>query len=281
MGALEAESAGPKPNPTVKHRPRGILVFKNAIVRIPGSNFAQGLTTVLLGVPGYTGVLQQHARYCEALQQCGLTITTLDADLDHPDSTFVEDTAVLTAHSAILTRPGARSREGEVAAIRSTISRFFPSPLEIEAPGTLEGGDICEAENHFFLGLSQRTNEEGARQLAAHLDGQGYASSVIDVRGMSSILHLKSGISYIGNNTLVVIEEMAGNPLLQSYERVRVAVEESYAANCVRVNERVLVAAGYPHLTAELAARGFGPLELEMSEFQKMDGGLSCLSLRF
>ena len=256
-------------------------MFKNAIVRIPGSNFAQGLTTVLLEVPRFDGVLQQHARYCEALRECGLTITTLDADLDYPDSTFVEDTAVLTAGNAILTRPGARSREGEVAAIRQTISRFFPSPLEIAAPGTLDGGDICEAENHFFLGLSQRTNEEGARQLAAHLAGQGYSSSVIDVRGMSSILHLKSGFSYIGDNTLVVIEEMAGNPLLQSYERVRVAAQESYAANCVRVNERVLVAAGYPQLTAELAARGFSPLELEMSEFQKMDGGLSCLSLRF
>jgi dimethylargininase len=256
-------------------------VFKNAIVRIPGINFAQGLTTVLLGVPGYERVLQQHARYCEALQECGLTITALDADLDYPDSTFVEDTAVLTTRSAILTRPGARSREGEVAAIRQTIASFFPSALQIEAPGTLDGGDICETENHFFLGLSHRTNEEGVSQLAGHLAGQGYTSCVIDVRGMSSILHLKSGISYIGDNTLVVIEEMAGNPLFQGYERIRVTGEESYAANCVRVNERVLVAAGYPQLTAQLTARGFNPLELEMSEFQKMDGGLSCLSLRF
>jgi dimethylargininase len=282
MDALEAASAGPKLNATVKPScKRTRHVFKNAIVRIPGRNFAQGLTTVLMGVPRFDGVLQQHARYCETLRECGLTITTLDADLDYPDSTFVEDTAVLTPRSAILTRPGARSREGEVAAIRSTIGSFFPSTLEIEAPGTLDGGDICEAENHFFLGLSHRTNEEGVRQLAGHLARQGYSSSVIDVRGMSSILHLKSGISYIGNNTLVVIEEMAGNPLFQNYERIRVAVEESYAANCVRINERVLAAAGYPQLTAELAARGFNPLELAMSEFQKMDGGLSCLSLRF
>ena len=82
--------------------------------------------------------------------------------------------------------------------MRQTISSFFPSTLEIEAPGTLDGGDICEAENHFFLGLSHRTNEVGVRQLAGHLARQGYTSSVIDVRGMSSILHLKSGISYIG-----------------------------------------------------------------------------------
>jgi dimethylargininase len=254
-------------------------VFKHAIVRIPGNNFAQGLTTVQLGVPHYDQVLQQHARYCEALQECGLSLTTLDADLDHPDSTFVEDTAVLTARSAILARPGAGSRQGEVAAIQHAINSFFLALLRIEAPGTLDGGDICEADNHFFLGLSHRTNEEGARQLAAYLAHDGYTSSVIDVRGMSSILHLKSGISYIGDRTLVVMEEMAA--LFRGYALIRVAEKESYAANCVRVNERVLVPAGYPLLLADLIAYGFNPLELEMSEFQKMDGGLSCLSLRF
>ena len=254
-------------------------MFKHAIVRLPGSNFAQGLTTAHLGVPVHDKVLQQHARYCDALRECGLTITTLEADPDHPDSTFVEDTAVLTERKAILTRPGARSREGEVTAMRAAVSSFFPATAEIEAPGTLDGGDICEVENRFFLGLSQRTNEEGVRQLAVHLAAEGYTSSVIDVRGMNSILHLKSGISYIGNHTLVVMEEMA--PLLAGYELIQVAEEESYAANCVRVNERVLVAAGYPRFTKELTARGFQPLELEMSEFQKMDGGLSCLSLRF
>jgi dimethylargininase len=254
-------------------------LFKHAIVRIPGENFARGLTTALLGAPVYDWVLQQHARYCDALQACGLALTTLEVDPDHPDSTFVEDTAVLTAHSAILTRPGARSREGEVAAIRHAVRCFYPATLEIDAPGTVDGGDICEAESHFFLGLSQRTNEEGIRQLAAHLAREGYTSSVIDVRGINSILHLKSGVSYIGDETLVVMEEMA--PLFAGYELIRVAAEESYAANCIRVNEKVLVAAGYPRLTAELGARGFHPLELEMSEFRKMDGGLSCLSLRF
>jgi dimethylargininase len=256
-------------------------VFKHAIVRLPGTSFAQGLTTVQLGVPLYDKVLQQHARYCEALQACGLKLTTLDADPDHPDSTFVEDTAVVTERSAVLTRPGVPSREGEVAAMRTALDSFFPAMVEIEAPGTLDGGDICEADDRFFLGLSHRTNEEGARQLAAHLAREGYASAVIDVRGMSSILHLKSGVSYIGENTLVVMDEMAGHELFKGYELIRVSEQESYATNCVRVNERVLVAAGYPLLTAELKRRGFYPLEIEMSEFQKMDGGLSCLSLRF
>jgi dimethylargininase len=256
-------------------------VFTHAIVRTPGENFAQGLTRVDVGVPRYDQVLAQHGRYCEALLACGLAMTTLDEDLDHPDSTFVEDTAVLTARGAVLTRPGARSREGEVTAMRPVLRGLFPVTMEIEAPGTLDGGDICEADDHFFIGLSLRTNEEGARQLAAHLASMGYTSSLVDVRAMSSILHLKSGVSYIGNNTLVVMEEMAGRAEFAGYETIRVAEEESYAANCVRVNDRVLVAAGYPRLTAELTARGFRPLALDMSEFRKMDGGLSCLSLRF
>jgi dimethylargininase len=254
-------------------------MFTEAIVRIPGRNFAQGLTTVQLGVPQFELVLAQHAEYCAALRGCGLTVTTLEADLDHPDSTFVEDTAMVTARSAMLTRPGARSREGEVAAMRPVLRRFFPALGEIEAPGTLDGGDICEAGNHFFLGVSQRTNEEGARQLATHLASEGYTSGVVDVRGIQSILHLKSGVSYVGENTLVVIEEMAR--MFSGYELIVVVREESYAANCVRVNDRVLVAAGYPRLVGELRERGFSPLELDISEFQKMDGGLSCLSLRF
>jgi dimethylargininase len=140
-------------------------LFTKAIVRIPGSNFDAGLTTAAFGRPVFERVLQQHQRYCDALVECGLALTTLDADVRFPDSTFVEDTAVLTSRGAILTRPGATSREGEVDAIRPAILEFFPSPLAIEAPGTLDGGDICEAEDHFFIGLSHRTNEEGARQL--------------------------------------------------------------------------------------------------------------------
>jgi dimethylargininase len=254
--------------------------LKNAIVRIPARNFADGLTTVDLGVPDYERVLRQHARYCDALAECGLHITALDPDPRHPDSTFVEDTAILTARGAVLTRPGAASRAGEVAAIGALIHSLFPSTSQIEEPGTLDGGDICEVDGHFFIGISHRTNEEGARQLAAHLAAYGYSSSTVDVRGMTSILHLKSGISYIGGNTMVLIEEFAEDPRFRDYDVVRVAPEESYAANCVRINDRVLVPAGYPLLTAELTSRGFHCLPLPMSEFQKIDGGLSCLSLR-
>ena len=256
-------------------------MFTRAIVRIPGSNFADGLTTADLGIPHFDEVLHQHARYCDALRDCGLELTILEPDLRHPDSTFVEDAAILTRHAAIVTRPGASSREAEVAAIRPITERFYSRILTIEAPGTVDGGDICEVEDHFFIGLSLRTNEEGARQLAAHLQAHGYTASTIDIRSMTTILHLKSGISYIGDNALVVMEEMAPNPQFARFNQIRVSAAESYAANCVRVNHRVLIAEGFPHLHDELIARGFSPLVLNMSEFQKMDGGLSCLSLRF
>jgi dimethylargininase len=260
--------------------------FTRAIVRAPGSNFADGLTSVSLGAPVFAKAMSQWQAYCAALVACGLSLTYLEADLNYPDSTFVEDTAIVTQRSAMLTRPGAASRMGEVDAIAAAIAGFYPSPVRIEAPGTLDGGDICEAGTHFFLGLSHRTNEAGARQLAQHLAREDYTSSYVDVRAMTTILHLKSGISYIGpgsagEKTLVVVEEMAGWPEFAGYDLLRVSAEESYAANCVRINDRVLVAAGFPRLTDDLQRRGFHPLVLEMSEFQKMDGGLSCLSLRF
>lgn len=256
-------------------------MFTHAIVRTPGTNFDAGLTTASFGRPIFDLALQQYENYCKALVSCGLTLTALDPDLRFPDSTFVEDTAILTPRGAILARPGASSREGEVDAIRPAILNFYPSPRAIDPPGTLDGGDICDAGNHFFIGRSHRTNEDGARQLAAQLAGFGYTSSTFDIRSIPSILHLKSGIAFIDDNTLVVMEELAGDAQFKNFNRIKVSKPESYAANCVRVNHRVLVAEGYPQLTADLLANGFDPLILDMSEFQKMDGGLSCLSLRF
>lgn len=256
-------------------------MFKNAILRRPAPNFADGLTTVSLGVPDFAKVIQQYQDYCQTLSRCGLELTVLEPDSDHPDSTFVEDTAVLTAETAILMRPGATSRQSEVRSIRASLAKFFSRFAEIEAPGTVDGGDICEAEKHFFIGLSRRTNEEGGRQLAEILAGEGYTSSFVDIRGMSGILHLKSGIAYLGDNRLVVMEEMAGRREFAGYELTRVIPRETYAANCIRVNDHVLMPAGYSLLRTELEDKGYSVISLEMSEFQKMDGGLSCLSLRF
>lgn len=256
-------------------------MYRHAIVRTPGANFADGLTSVDLGEPVFSNVLAQHAAYCDALRQCSLDVLCLDADLQHPDSTFVEDAAVLTPNAAILTRPGAATRLGEVAQIRKAVERFYPVIRQIEPPGTLDGGDICEAGTHFLLGISHRTNPEGARQLAEFLAAEGYTSSTSDIRSTTSILHLKSGISYLDNHNLVVMEELADREEFKGYNLIRVPMEESYACNCVLVNDRVLLPSGFPWLNSALKDLGYKPLPLDMSEFRKMDGGLSCLSLRF
>ena len=252
-----------------------------AIVRPPGNNFADGLTTSDLGVPDFDLTLAQYEAYCRALEACGLELLRLPPDLRHPDSTFVEDTAVLTPKLAILARPGAASRTGEVAGIRDSIARFYSAVCEIAVPGTLDGGDICEAGSHFFIGISHRTNEAGAQQLAEMLAAEGYTASTVDLRSLTSILHLKSGIAYLDRGNLVVMEELAGREEFAGYNLIRVSPADTYACNCVLVNDRVVVPAGFPRVRARLEAAGYLPLELEMSEFRKMDGGLSCLSLRF
>jgi len=256
-------------------------MFSRAIVRPPGTNYADGLTRIALGAPNYERALRQHAAYCEALERCGLELTHLQADQRYPDSTFVEDTAVLIPAGAILTRLGAASRIGEVESIKEGLSRLGPRIDSIQEPGTLDGGDVCEAGNHFFIGLSERTNEAGAGQLARLLTSSGYTSSFVDIRNVKDILHLKSGLASLGDNRLVVIEALANREEFRGYELVRANVGEEYAANCVRVNDYVLVAAGYPMFERTLRGLGYETIALEMTEFQKMDGGLSCLSLRF
>jgi len=264
----------------VKNNER-VPMFTKAIVRLPASNFADGLTTVSLGTPDFAKTIAQHERYCDALRECGLELTHLDADPRYPDSTFVEDVAILTERGAIMTRPGADSRAGEVADMRAVLPAFYPELAEIVAPGTLDGGDICEAGEHFVIGISLRTNEEGARQLAAWLGQLGYTTSFVDIRQTAGILHLKSGIAYIGENRMVVIDSLAKEAGIAQFDLVRVAPSEDYAANCVRVNKHVLMATGFPLLETTLRDLGYAVIALDMSEYQKMDGGLSCLSLRF
>lgn len=256
-------------------------MFTKAIVRIPAANFAEGLTTVDMGTPDFDKTIEQHRRYCEALEQCGLALTHLEADEKHPDSTFVEDVAILTEHGAILTLPGADSRAGEVRNIKTALSEFYPEWAEIIAPGTLDGGDICEAGKHFIIGISLRTNQDGGNQLADWLSARGYTSDFVDIRAVPGILHLKSGISYISDNRMVVIDSLADHPAFSQFELVRVQPSEDYAANCVRVNRHVLTASGFPIFQNTLETLGYSIIPLDMSEYQKMDGGLSCLSLRF
>lgn len=256
-------------------------MLTKAIVREPSPNFSDGQTSVDLGKPDYELALRQHHAYCHALESCGLALVRLLPDERHPDSTFVEDPAIVTERGAVIMRPGAASRLGEIDDIERSLREYYANLERITAPGTVDGGDICEAGSHFFIGISRRTNEAGAEQLARTLDSFGYSSSLIDIRGLGNILHLKSGMAWIGENRLVVIEALSGLKEFAPYELVHVNSFEEYAANCVFINNRILVPAGFPGLTRQLEDLNYTTIPLEMSEFQKMDGGLSCLSLRF
>jgi len=261
------------------------MQFTRAIVRPPARNFAAGLSSAAEGPPDIDRALEQHARYVAALRDCGLSITCLEPDAAHPDGTFVEDTAIMTGRGAMLMRPGAPSRAGEVRSMAQCLKGFYPELPAIAAPGTVDGGDICDADGHFLIGVSARTNEQGAQQLAEQLSHWGYTASRIDIRANPALLHLKSGIAYLGDG-LWVLDGGIGDDLraqggIAARDPILVSPAEAYAANCVRVNDTVLMAAGYPELRAALARRGCRVVLLEMSEFRKMDGGLSCLSLRF
>ena len=253
--------------------------FTHAIVRRPGANFAAGITTSG-GAPDLALALEQHAAYVAALTALGLEITELQPELEFPDGTFVEDVAVLTPRAAIVTRPGAPARRGETPSIRAALSRRFVTVLSIDAPGTVDGGDVCETRAGFLIGVSARTNANGAGQLAEHLAGLGYRAILINLQQAPGLLHLKSGVSDLGDGRLALGPALDPALFGREFELVPVLPEESYAANCLRVNGRVLVAAGYPRFRTALERLGLEPLALEVSEFRKMDGGLSCLSLR-
>jgi dimethylargininase len=255
--------------------------FTRAIVRPPAATFAEGITSSSLGPPDLELALKQHEAYCKALERLGISLERLPADPAFPDSTFVEDAAIVTGKGAILTRPGAPSRAGEVAALGAALSRWFSNVDRITPPGTVDGGDVCEAGSHFFIGLSQRTNREGAAQLAAWLAERGFGSSVIDIRELPGMLHLKTGLSWLGGRRLLAWASIAGHEAVRGWEVVKVPKEEEYAANCIGVNEAMLVAGGFPRTAALLRGLGHDVVAIEMSEYRKMDGGLSCLSVRW
>ena len=212
------------------------MPFTHALVRPPAATFAAGITSSGLGPPDLGVALQQHEAYCRTLDRLGLSLVSLPPDPRFPDSTFVEDAAIVTSRGAILTRPGAPSREGGVAAVGAALDRWFPELDRITPPGTLDGGDVCEAGEHFFIGLSQRTNEEGAAQLAAWLAARGFGSSVIDIRepGDSRLatrdsppmLHLKTGLSWLGGRRLIAWREVAGHEALRGCDLVAVPTGE-------------------------------------------------------
>jgi dimethylargininase len=252
-------------------------MFTHAIARLPGANFDHGLTTAELGAPSYPLMLNQHQAYLQALAQLGLEIILLEEEPDYPDAYFVEDAAIVTPKVAVITRPGAPSRRGEEQTIEPVLRQFRPI-VRIEDPGTLDGGDVLMVENHFFIGSSLRTNLEGAAQLAEALKYYGHSAEVVPVEAG---LHLKSSVNYLGEDTLLVTEAVAEYPGFAGYRRIQLHEDEEYAANTLRVNEGLLTPKGYPRTLGQIVRLGLKVIELEVSEVQKMDGGLTCMSLRF
>ncbi len=259
------------------NRVKKLLIYMKhtrAIVRRPGRNFSDGITTSGLGRPDYNKALEQHDAYCSALKECGLDLLILEADERYPDGCFVEDTAIVTEKVAVITRPGAASRLGEEQEIAVMLSAYRPLVTVVE-PGTLDGGDVMRVEGHFYIGLSERTNSHGAEQLAQVLTKHGYTASMVPV---ASGLHLKSGIAYLGKGNFI----SAGIfPLSGASNVIYTTTEESYSANCLRVNDTLLIPAGFPSSKLKIIELGYDIIELDMSEFRKMDGGLTCLSLLF
>lgn len=254
------------------------MKFTKAIVRQPGCSIVSGLSGSVRELPVYEKALEQHGDYLKTLNKCGLDVVTLDAAEAYPDSTFVEDVAVLTTECAIITAPGAESRAGETQEIRTTLESFFPCIEQIEPSGTLEGGDVMQIGTHFYIGLSDRTNEEGARQLIQILEKYGMTGSTIPVH---NFLHLKTGVTWVGNNTLVADSGFITPPELKGFSIIQVEADEGGAANCVFLNDRIIMSAGFPKTKKRLCDTGYEVIEVDISEFAKIDGGLTCLSLRF
>jgi len=253
-------------------------MFTKAIVKKPGKSFVHGLSSANLGKPDYKKALQQHCQYIEALEYCGLEVNILEADENFPDSVFVEDTALLTSKCGIITNPGAKSRKGEIKIMKTVISNYYHDIEQINDPGTLEAGDIMMVKDHFYIGLSARTNLQGAKQMINILEKYGYSGSTIK---LSEMLHLKTGLSYLENNNLLVTGEFIEHPAFQKFNRMIVDSHENYAANSLWVNGKVLVPEGNPKTKQMVEKAGYEIIPLNMSEFRKLDGGLSCLSLRF
>ncbi|MFC1859835.1 dimethylarginine dimethylaminohydrolase family protein [Thermodesulfobacteriota bacterium] len=251
--------------------------FARAIARKPGKNLAQGLTTVRGETPNYAQIIQQHAAYVETLRFSGLDVRVLEPLADHPDAYFVEDTAVVTPEVAVITNPGAVPRRGEEKSIAVILSQYLPI-RKIQTPGNLDGGDVLIAENNVFIGASARSNQPGAEQLSCILSEHGYSCAIVPV---IEGLHLKSSVNYIGENALLMTQAYANFPEFERYDRIIVDDEEAYACNALYINEHLIIPKGFPKTKKKLKHLNYEIIELDMSEVRKMDGGLTCLSIRF
>jgi dimethylargininase len=220
---------------------------------------------------------RQHRGYCEALRACGARVLTLPAADELPDSVFVEDTAIVLDEVAVLTRPGVESRRGEVALIESEVARLRPV-VKVEAPATLEGGDVMRVGRKLYVGLSPRTNAEGAEALRRFAAPHGYEVVTVELRGC---LHLKTGCSALDDATVLANPDWVDVHAFGGHAVVAVDASEPWASNVLRVGGSVCVSAAFPCTAGALRARGYDVRAIDVSEFAKAEGGMTCMSLLF
>lgn len=248
-----------------------------AIVRNPGPDAAQGLTTQTGDPPNLKQLKQQHAAYCDALAALDVKLLRADPAPGYPDAYFVEDTAVVTPDVAILARPGAPERRGEEQSVASLLKRY--RPLEaIHSPGTLDGGDVMIIDRQAFIGLSGRTNLAGADQLTRILTRYDYQCTSVPV---DDGLHLKSSVTSLGGKQLLIHASWADRPEFKSYHKIIVDPSESHACNTLWINGHLIIPDGYPRTRVLLEGTGKPLVSLDTRQIHRMDGGLTCLSIRF
>jgi len=251
--------------------------FTHAITRQPSRSVIDGLRAVDTGTPDFEQMLQDHTAYIATLREAGAEVHELPALDEYPDSTFVEDTALCLVQGAILMRPGAPSRQGEVAHMESTLRALYTDVRSIEN-GFIEGGDILITGREILVGRSERTDAEGVAELREFAKDWGY--QVREVMTPEGVLHFKTDCSLLDADTILSTKRLAASGCFEGYRVLHTAEGEEAAANSIRFNQFVIMPAGFPKTSAMLRDEGFEVREINNTECAKIDGGMSCLSLR-
>lgn len=253
--------------------------FTNAIVRRPAKSVTGGLRAVDRGAPTYDGVVAEHDAYIAALHAAGVEVTVLPAIEAFPDSIFVEDPALVFTEGAILMRPGAPTRLNEVREIAPVLGDMFETVIELPSPGHAEGGDILTTSKSVMIGLSDRTDPEGAKALQTCLQKLGRESRI--VKTPPGVLHFKTDCSLLDEETILSTKRLAASGVFEGFETVIIPDGEEAAANALRVNDVVMVGADFPRTIEMLDKHGYDVVPLATSQIGKIDAGLSCMSLRW
>jgi dimethylargininase len=249
-----------------------------ALTHLPSPYLDRGLRTHVAHVPvDYDAALRQHAAYCQMLRDCGADVMTLDINRDWPDSTFIEDTAVVLDEVAVLASMGTGARRGEVAGIEAGL-RKYRELRRIEPPATLEGGDVLRIGRSLLVGVSSRTNLAGVHAFEAVVRRYDYRVLPVPV---PRCLHLKSACTALPDGSLLVNHSLLDMSTLRPFEVVPIPQEEPWAANTLTVGETICLAVNHVQTAELLCRRGFAIRTVHVSEFAKLEGGVTCLSLRF